>query len=334
MEPPISDLLARHEFDAAAERIGPWVMRTPLVPLMTSGVLVKAECLQRTGAFKLRGAVNSLLHLDPDTRAHGVVAHSSGNHAMAVACAAQMFGCPATIVMPIDAPSVKIAGTRACGAEVVLVGPASDERAAVARSLATERGLSPIEPYDSAQVVAATGTIALEILADRPDTRVIYVPLSGGGLAAGVARAAALVDPTVRVVGVEPEVAADALASRSAGHRVSLPADQMARTIADGLRVQQVGVIPWAHIEAHVDEIVTVSEEEILGAMAVVVRDARLVAEPSGAVAVAAAMVGRGALGVPPGQRVAVLSGGNVDPGLLADALTRTPATVASRPSA
>lgn len=313
------------EIRAARARIAPWVVRTPLVGMTGSGVVLKAESLQPSGSFKLRGAFNSLLLLDDAQRARGVVAHSSGNHAVAVAMAGAALGVPATVVMPADAPAVKRHATEAAGAEVVVVGPASSERAERAAALAAERGLALVEPYDSDAVLAATATIALEVLEDLPgagdEPPELYVPISGGGLAGGVAAGAKLTDRRVRVVGVEPEVAADALASRRAGERVALPADQMARTIADGLRVQQVGERPWPHLEAFVDDIVTVTEDEIRAAMRAVAVEARLVAEPSGAVPVAAAMAGHGSDGRSPGRRVAVLTGGNVDLPFLAEVL-------------
>lgn len=311
-------LVTRDEITAARRRIDGRVLRTPLVPLGDSGVVVKAESLQRTGAFKLRGALNAMLQLDDQQRARGVVAHSSGNHAVAVACAGRMLGIPTVVVMPDDAPRVKADAARSFGAEIVVVGPASSERAARAREIAADRGLAPVEPYDSRDVVAATGTIALEILEDLPGAREIYVPVSGGGLIAGIARAAHLIDPTVRVVGVEPEVAADALASLRAGQQVTLPADQMARTSADGLRVQRVGDIPWRHLQRHVDEIVTVSEAEITATIGRLATQARLVAEPSGATAVAAALAAVQDRG--PGHPVvALLSGGNIEPITLRD---------------
>jgi threonine dehydratase len=294
------------------------------VALSESGVVAKAESLQPSGAFKLRGAFNALLCLDDEARARGVVAHSSGNHAVAVAYAGAALGVATTIVMPDDAPEVKLARTRALGARIVLVGPASSERAERAAELVAQEGLHPVEPYDSVEVVAATGTIGVEILEDlvAGPPPVLYVPVSGGGLIAGVATAAKLLDERVRVVGVEPALAADAQASLRAGERVTLPAEQMARTIADGLRVQRVGAIPWRHLRAHVDEVVTVTEDEIRSAMRRIASEARLVAEPSGAVPVAAALDGRGGGGRSASRRVAVLSGGNVDLGLLGGILS------------
>ena len=310
-------LVEMREIRAARERIAPHVARTPLVSMASAGVVLKAESLQPSGSFKLRGAFHALLQLSDEQRARGVVAHSSGNHAIAVAMAAARLGVQATVVMPDDAPAVKRSWTAALGARVEIVGPASSERAERAAALAKERGLALVEPYDSHTVIAATGTIALEVLEDLPgaagDPPELYVPVSGGGLVAGIAAAAKLSDPRVRVIGVEPELAADALASRRAGERIALPAEQMARTLADGLRVQKVGERPWPHLVAYVDELVTVSEAEIREAMRRIAAEARLVAEPSGAVPVAAAIEGRGGRHRPPASRVAVLSGGNVD---------------------
>jgi threonine dehydratase len=309
VEPPI----ALDEIRTAHERIRSHVERTPLVALPGTSVTVKAESLQPVGSFKLRGAVNTLLGLDADQRQRGIVAHSSGNHAIAVAHAGALLGIPVTVVMPEDAPTVKLARTRAHGARVVIVGPGSDARVERAAQLASAEGLALVEPYDARAIVVATATIAVEILEDldagsRPIE--LYVPVSGGGLAAGVALGATLLDPDVRIVTVEPEVAATYLASRRAGHRVALPAEQMARTAADGLRVQQVGELPWAILQQHVDEAVTVSEDEIADAREVVGR-AGLASEPSGVVSVAAALRrGRSSPGCP----VAVLTGQNADP--------------------
>jgi threonine dehydratase len=322
---------------ATADELHGRVARTPLVPLGRSGVWLKAESLQSSGSFKLRGALHSLLALDDEARRRGVVAHSSGNHAIAVAMAAAELGVAATVVMPDDAPRTKLERTRAAGAIVERVAPDSAARTARAAQLATEHGLSPIEPYDSDLVLEATGTIALEVLEQVPDPTaptVIYAPVSGGGLIGGIARAAQLADPRTRIIGVEPELAADALASRRAGHRVALPADQMARTLADGLRVQQVGARPWPHLVAHVDELVTVSEDELLDAMRRIAGEAGLVAEPSGAVAAAAALARRGlAEGEHDAQVVAILSGANVDAELLSAVLAgATAAELAIRP--
>lgn len=322
-------LVSLDEVREAHRRIEPFVARTPLVPLAGAqpdgGLLLKAESLQPSGAFKLRGAFNTLLGLGVDERDRGVVAHSSGNHAVAVAHAGSVLGVRTVVVMPHDAPRSKLERTRSLGAEVVLVGSGSNERVAKADELAAEHGLSLVEPYNSTAIIAATGTISIELIEDHPDgpggVAEIYVPVSGGGLAAGVAAAAKQLDPGIRVVGVEPEVAADARASWEAGHVVELSAEQMARTAADGLRVQKVGSIPWPHLREFLDDVVTVSEAEIRAAMRAVATRARLVAEPSGATSVAAAMVGRGGGGEPPQRRVAVVTGGNVDLAVLAEVL-------------
>ncbi len=297
----------------AADRIAPYVRRTPLAPFI-NGLELKAESLQPTGSFKIRGAINSILELGLAARARGVVAHSSGNHAQAVAYAAARLGVRAVVVIPSDAPVAKIAGVRRWGAEVVVVGPASFERAARACELAEAHGYAPIEPYDSAAVIAATGTIGLEILAQAPQTRAVFAPLGGGGLMAGLAAVLKQLKPSIRVIGVEPELAADAGESLRAGRIVCLPPEQMARTIADGLRVQQLGARNWPLIRDHVDEVVTVSEAAIRQAMVRIASEARLLAEPSGAVAAAGALAVGGDLT----GSVAILSGGNLDLSLFA----------------
>lgn len=279
---------------------------------------LKPESLQVTGAFKLRGAFNKLLSLTDAERARGVVAHSSGNHAQAVAYAARSLGIPAVVVMPQGAPRIKIDLTRSYGAEVVLVGNASEERARKSAELARERGLTPVPPYDDLNVIAGAGTIGLEILADLPQVGTVLVPVSGGGLISGVAAAIKRQNPAVQVIGVEPEAAADARASLRAGQRVTFSAEQVAQTLADGLRVQQVGELTWPHIQAFVDDILTVSEDEIREAVRDTTLKAHLTTEPSGAVTIAAAQRELGNL---KGPVVAVLSGGNIDPALLRDIL-------------
>lgn len=298
---------------AAAARIAPYVDLTPLVT-MAGGLRLKAESLHPVGAFKIRGAFNAILALSDADRAAGVVAHSSGNHAQAVAYAATRLGVRAILVMPSNAPATKVEGVRRFGGDIVVVGPASAERAAKARELAEASGLTLIEPFDADAIMAGTGTIGLELLAQAPDVEAVFAPISGGGLMAGLAAAIKLSRPDIRVVGVEPELAADAYESFKAGEIVTLPADETARTIADGLRVQRLGVRNWPHIRAFVDEIVTVSEDAIREAMRRIAAEARLVAEPSGAVAAAAAL----AYGGVTAHSVAILSGGNVDPALYA----------------
>jgi threonine dehydratase len=306
---------------AARRRLRGVALRTHLVPCPGGeegrALYFKPESLQPTGAFKLRGAYNKISSLSPDERERGVVAHSSGNHAQAVAYAARVLDTRAVIVMPRGAPKVKLDATRALGAEVVLVGPDSAERFRRAEELAAEHGYIPVPPYDDEVLMAGQGTVGAEILEDLPDVESVLVPVSGGGLIGGVSAAIKLVRSDVRVIGVEPELAADAKTSLKSGKLVEFPAEQVARTAADGLRVQKLGQAPFEHICAFVDDIVTVTEEEILEAMRRLALRVRLVAEPSGAVTFAAHLFHREEL---PDSRVtvAVISGGNVEPNLLA----------------
>jgi threonine dehydratase len=310
-------LITLDEIKAARARIAPYVAATPIVAMTPCGLRLKAENLTAIGAFKIRGAFNALLSLDEAARKRGVVAHSSGNHAQAVAFAARALGIPATIVMPSNAPQTKVAGVRRCGAQIVVVGPASLERAARAKELATERGAALVEPFDMVEIMRGTATIGLEILEQAPDVATVFAPVSGGGLLGGLAAAIKLSRPEVKVIGVEPELANDAFQSFRAGEVVSITAEQASRTIADGLRVQRLGVHTWPHIRAFVDDIVTVSEAAIRAAVRRIAGEARLVAEPSGAVAAAGAL----ASGANLKASVAVVSGGNVDRTLLAEIL-------------
>jgi threonine dehydratase len=300
-------------------------LHTPLVPCPRGeedrALYFKAESLQPTGAFKLRGAYNKISSLSPEDQRRGVVAHSSGNHAQAVAYAARSLGVRAVIVMPQGAARVKLDATAAFGAEIVLVGDDSAERVRRAGELAAEHGYVPVPPYDDETLIAGQGTVGLEILEDLPDVEAVLVPVSGGGLISGVAAALKLSRPEVRVIGVEPELAADARASLRSGKLVELPAEQVGRTIADGLRVRKLGDAPFEHVRAFVDDIVAVSEDEILEAMRRLTLRVRLVAEPSGAVTFAAHLFHRDEL---PATRlnVAIVSGGNVEPHLLASVLS------------
>lgn len=310
----------------AAERIRGVAVRTPLVPFRTADpeapLLIKAESLQPVGAFKIRGAVNALSSLTEGERARGVVAHSSGNHAQAVAYAARALGVRAVIVMPESATAGKIAATREYGAEVVLVGDSTDERAERAGQLSADEGLVLVPPFDDPRVIAGQGTVGLEIVEDTPGVDTVLVPVSGGGLIAGIAAAVKEIAPRIAVLGVEPELAADAADSLREGTRVSWPAERTKRTMADGLRVQTVGQLTFAHMRKHVDTVVTVSESEIEEAMRRLALKASLVAEPSGAVSTAAYLFHRHEL--PEGRSyAAVLSGGNVDLDLFADILRR-----------
>ncbi|WP_242902866.1 threonine ammonia-lyase [Actinomadura terrae] len=314
-----SDLVSLTEIEAAAGRLAGITVRTPLVPFPlppgAPSLLVKPESLQPVGAFKLRGAYATISSLPDDVRERGVVTHSSGNHARAVAYTARELGIRAVLVMPHTTPAVKVDACRELGAEVVYVEPNAEARVETADRLAAAHGFTMIPPYDDARVIAGQGTVGLEIVQDRPDVDVVLVPISGGGLISGVAAAVKALRPEARIIGVEPELAADARDSLRLGRPVSWTAEDTGRTIADGLRVQQVGDLPFAHIQALVDGIVTVTEDDIKATMRRLARETRLVAEPSGAVATAAYLHHRDEL--PEGATyVSVLSGGNVDPAL------------------
>jgi threonine dehydratase len=302
-------LLSLDDIRAAQARIAPFVRETPVVAMTPIGLRLKVESLHPIGAFKLRGAFNAILSLDEGARRRGVIAHSSGNHAQAVAYVAHVLGIKAAVVMPGGVSGVKLEATRRWGAEVHLVDPAGRERAETCARLAQEHGYAVIEPYNSLAIMAGTGTIGLEILAQCPDVEIVAAPVSGGGLIGGVAAAIAQSNKEVRVIGVEPEFAADARESFHAGRIVRIEPELTMRTMADGLRVPEVGPLPFAQIRAFVHDIVTVSEDEIADAMRRIAREARLVAEPSGAVAAAGALNG----GLDPQKMVAILSGGNMD---------------------
>ena len=291
-------------------------VRTPLVSCALGDgrrFFIKPENLQPIGSFKLRGAYNKIASLTPEQRRRGVVAHSSGNHAQGVAYAARALGVKATIVMPRTAPSVKLEATRNLGAEVVLVGPASNDRITRAEELERERGLIPVPPYNDEKIIAGQGTIGLEILEDMPDVEVVLVPIGGGGLSSGVATAIKESRPSTRIIGVEPAFAADAQASLRTGKIQSVTGEEAARTAADGLRSQSIGPINFEHIRKYVDNILTVSEDEIRQAMRQLLFFGRILAEPSGAVTTAAAMFH--ATEFPASDKtVAVVSGGNAEP--------------------
>jgi threonine dehydratase len=312
--PSAPNLVSLAEIRAAAERIAPYIFRTPVVPMVPSGLKLKAENLQPVGAFKIRGAFNAILSLNQDEWTRGVIAHSSGNHAQAVAYAAKRLGVKAVIVIPSNAPAVKVEATRRWGAEIHLVDFMGNARTEVCAALAKQHGYVLVPPFESAAIVAGTGTIGLEILTQAPDVGTIYVPVSGGGLIAGVAAAVKQSNPAIRVIGVEPALANDAQQSFRAGQVVRMPPEETVRTMADGLRVSQLGEIPWAHVRAYVDDIVTVSEEQIGDAMRRIAVEARVIAEPSGAVAAAAAL----ASAARPETAAAIVSGGNVDLKVLA----------------
>jgi threonine dehydratase len=316
-------LVTLADVEAARERIAGRVVRTPLVELPGTGLRLKAESLQPIGAFKLRGAFNALLSLTADERLRGVIADSSGNHAQALAYAARALDMRAVIVMPPYAPAVKIEATRALGAEVDLVEGDRATHARVARERAEDEDLVLVPPFEHRDVIAGQGTLGIEIVEDAPGVDLVLVPVSGGGLISGVAVAVKSLAPGTRVVGVEPEAVDDARRSLRSGTIESNPAGAEKLTAADGLRVNQVGELTFAHIRELVDDIVTVSEDEIVDAMSKIARRARLVAEPSGAVTTAAWLHHRDEVG--DGRApVAVLSGGNVEPAMLAQALSRS----------
>ena len=300
---------------AAAERIAGTTVRTPIVRWPNSPLWIKPESLQPIGSFKLRGAYNTLARLPEEDRARGVVAYSSGNHAQAVAYAAKVFGVKATIVIPDNAPALKVAATESHGATVVRVPMA--QRESKAHELVAESGAVLVPPFDHPDVIAGQGTIGLEIAEDLPDVELVLTPVSGAGLISGVAVAIKALCPNARVVGVEPELAADAQAGLRAGEQVSWPVRDRARTVADGLR-SEPSDLTFAHLTALVDDIVTVSEDEIRAAVASIADRIHLIAEPSGAVPVAAYLNREELRG---GRTVAVLSGGNIDPAILRECL-------------
>ncbi len=299
----------------AHRRIAPYVLHTPLLRRRAGDaeLLLKPESLQPTGAFKLRGAFNRMLSLPEGCP--GVVAHSSGNHAQAVARAAAVLRLPAVVVMPEDAPALKLSRTRADGAEVIEVAPDSDERERVAAGIAAERGYFLVEPFDDPFVAAGQGTATLELVEDACEGfERFYCPVSGGGLMAGSAVVLAALRPEAELVGVEPDTGNDTALSLAAGERRKVPPP---RTLADGLRVRTPGRITFPVVQKHVSRIELVGDEEMLDAMAWALRELRLVLEPSGAAPLAVALrEGRGRCAV-------LLSGGNVEPELLAEAVRR-----------
>jgi len=321
-------LVSLQDIREAADRIRPWTRVTPLVevtdvpgPGAPAGPLfLKCENLQRSGAFKIRGAVNMMLRLPDADRARGVITFSSGNHGIAMSLAARLLGVPAVVVMPTTAPPVKVDGVRRLGAEVVFEGTTTVQRKQRADALAAERGLTIVPPFDHEWIVAGQGTIGLELFDQRPDLATVYVPASGGGMIAGVSTAIKRLNAGVSVVAVEPAGAARMTASLEAGHAVTISTTP---GLADGLLAVRPGDITFRHIQAYVDHVVTVDDDEIVRAVRWLFDHAKLVVEPSGAATVAA-VLGRkqpawsrpgatalaGALAEP---AVAVLSGGSVD---------------------
>ena len=312
------------DVQAAAALLAGVANRTPVLTSRTldgmvdASVFVKAECFQRGGAFKFRGAYTKIASLDQEARSRGVLAYSSGNHAQAVAIAARLLGTQATILMPDDAPGAKVDATRGYGAEIIGYDRWNESREDLGATLAEERGLALVRPYDDPLIMAGQGTAALELMEDVPDLDVLVAPVGGGGLIAGCATVAKALRPGMRVVGVEPEAGDDTRRSLAAGKRVS---GGVPRTIADGLQTPEPGELTFEVNRERVDEVVVASDAEILDAMAFLFDRLKIVTEPSGAIAVAALLAGRidragGRVGV-------VISGGNVGVARFAELLGR-----------
>jgi threo-3-hydroxy-L-aspartate ammonia-lyase len=316
------------DVERAAQRLAGVAHRTPVLTSRTldqrtgARVHLKAECFQRGGAFKFRGAYNKISSLDEDALRRGVIAYSSGNHAQAVAIAAALLDTHATIVMPEDAPAAKLDATRGYGGEIVLYDRWTESREEIGARLAEERGLELVRPYDDPLVMAGQGTAALELLEYASELDLLLVPVSGGGLIAGCATAAKARRPEMRVVGVEPEAGDDTRRSLEAGERIRIG---VPRTIADGLQAPEPGELTFEVNRRLVDEVVTVTDDEIVEAMAFLFDRVKLVAEPSGAVGVAALLSGK--LDARGARVGVVLSGGNVGAARFAELVSRAPAT-------
>jgi threonine dehydratase len=307
---------------AAQSRLRGVAARTQLIPYHITDpqdhrqLFFKPENQQPIGSFKLRGAYNKVASLSPEELKRGVITYSSGNHAQGVAYAARALGIKAVIVMPRNAPAVKREATLALGAEIILVGPASAERQATAEELAAQHGYVIVPPYNDEMIIAGQGTMGLEILEDLPEVETVIAPVGGGGMLSGIAAAVKLSKPEVKVIGAEPELAADAQASLRSGKIVQSSAEDTTRTLADGLRTQSIGPMNFEHIRRYVDDIVTVSEDDIRNAMQLLADNPKTLAEPSGAVAVAAFLFHRNQLPKTT-YNVAVISGGNIEAKLL-----------------
>ena len=305
-------LVSRADIEAAARRLQGQAIRTPIISALQLserlGVAcgVKAESFQRTGSFKFRGAFNYIATMAPADRSRGVIAPSSGNHGQAVACVASMFGIPATIVMPTTVTAIKRAGVERYGATVVLAGTTTDDRMTAAEELARTSGAIIVPPYDDPAIIAGQATCGLEILDDQPAAMTIVVPVGGGGLSGGIATIVKRVRPDAQVIVVEPEGAAKLSAAWHAGSPVRLAKSESA---ADGLLAVKIGSRNFAHLRRFADQVITVTEKEIAIAAAYLFRELKLVAEPSGATALAALLAGKV---TPAGETIAVLSGGNV----------------------
>jgi threonine dehydratase len=304
-------LVSLDDIRAARERIRPIARVTPVIDVSVAAgrsLWLKCESLQPGGAFKIRGAYNMVAQLTADQRSRGVITYSSGNHGQAVALAARALGASAVVVMPTTAPSIKVEGTRGFGAEVIFEGTTTLHRRARAEAEAEARGLTMVPPFDHEWIIAGQGTLGLELLEQLPDLATVLVPVGGGGLISGVAAAIKRSDPSVQIVGVEPSGAAKMKASLDAGAIQTLACT---RSIADGLLAVRPGELNFAHVREFVDRLVTVEDEAIAAAVAWLFAQAKIVAEPSGAASVAAALGANPPFAEPV---VAVISGGNLAP--------------------
>jgi threonine dehydratase len=307
---PEDGFVTLDDIRAAARRVAAVARVTPLLDVSAAAgrpLLLKCEHMQPGGAFKIRGAFNMIAQLTDEQRRRGVITFSSGNHGQAVALAARELGAPAVVVMPTTAPRIKVEGTRAFGAELIFAGTTSVERRERAEAEAAARGLTMVPPFDHPWIIAGQGTAALEILEQCPAVAAVIVPIGGGGLAAGVSAAIKLSRPDVRVIGVEPSGAATMKASIDAGHAVTL---ERTESVADGLMPVRPGDLTYAHVRRFVDEVVTVEDAQIIDAVLWLFDKVAVLAEPSGAATVAAAL--GGAAASVEGPVVAIVSGGNV----------------------
>ena len=301
-----------YDFIEARERLNTVITKTKLIHSSIfsnetgNEVYIKPENLQRTGAFKIRGAYNKIAKLTEEEKKRGVIAASAGNHAQGVALAAQKLGIKAVIVMPKHTPLIKVEATKRYGAEVILTGEVYDEAYEYAKKLQEKEGYTFVHPFNDEDVIEGQGTIALEVLEELPDADIILVPIGGGGLISGIASAAKLKNPLIKIIGVEPEGAASALEARKNHHVVEL---DEANTIADGTAVKKIGDITFDYIEKYVDDIVTVSDYELMAAFLVLVEKHKIVAENSGILAVA----GLKKLNVTGKKIISIISGGNID---------------------
>lgn len=301
-----------YDFMEARERLNTVITKTKLIYSNIfsnetgNDVYIKPENLQRTGAFKIRGAYNKIAKLTEEEKKRGVIAASAGNHAQGVALAAQKLGIKAVIVMPKHTPLIKVEATKRYGADVILTGEVYDEAYEYAKKLQEKEGYTFVHPFDDEDVIEGQGTIALEVLDELPDADIILVPIGGGGLISGIASAAKLKNPLIKIIGVEPEGAASALEARKNKHVVELAE---ANTIADGTAVKKIGEITFDYIEKYVDDIVTVSDYELMAAFLILVEKHKIVAENSGILSVA----GLKKLNVKGKKIISIISGGNID---------------------